>query len=116
MPIAAADLFKSAPRMSKAGFVQILQAAQSPFAPDAERVYDLIVSKHHDPAVWLAICRHEHEFGTNSNSVIARMNTKSWTNARTVRDPSLTQFELVQDPVRLSTYVRYASYLDSVRD
>src|SRR5690606_3210853 len=64
----------------------------------------------------LAIAGREHTFGTNPNSVLHRCITRSWTNARSVRDPSLTGWEIVTDPVRRSQYVRYASDMDSVRD
>lgn len=121
--------FHAAPRMSEAGFVAVLEQAGS-FASDplwsptardqrpaeAARIYRQIVATGHDPAVWLAICGHEHTFGTNPGSVLWRNNTRSWTNARTVRDPSLTNWQIITDDERGSEYVRYQSVADSVRD
>jgi hypothetical protein len=70
----------------------------------------------HDPAVWLAICAIEHSYGTNRDSVLWRNDTRSWTNARTVRDPALTGWSIVTDAVRGSRYVQYADVADSLRD
>ena len=121
--------FRSTPRISRAGFVAVLERAGSfesdpLWAPtpraerpaEAGRIYDLIASRGHDPAVFLAIAGKEHTWGTNPNSVLHRCNTRSWTNARSVRDPSLAGWEIVTDPVRRSQYVRYATVADSVRD
>jgi len=82
----------------------------------AAEIYDTIVVAGHDPAVWLAICAEEHTYGTNRNSVLWRNDTRSWTNARTVRDPNISGWAIVRDAVRGSDYVRYADVLDSVRD
>jgi len=116
MPITAADPFVAPPRMAREKFVAVLADAGSPWAGQAGEIHDLIVANGHDPAVWLAICAREHAYGTNHDSVLWRNDTRSWTNARSVRDPSLTGWEIVRDPVRRSDYVRYASVLDSVRD
>jgi len=129
MSVTIDSSFRSAPRISRAGFVAVLERAGSfesdpLWAPtpraerpaEAGRIYDLIASRGHDPAVFLAIAGKEHTWGTNRNSVLWRCNTRSWTNARSVRDPSLAGWEIVTDPVRRSQYVRYASVMDSVRD
>jgi hypothetical protein len=121
--------FRAAPRMSREGFVTVLRergsyAVDALWAPtppaqreaEAGRIYDLIVARGHDPAVQLAIAGKEHTFGTNRGSVLWRNNTRSWTNARTVRDRSLTGWRIVQDAGRGSKYVAYASVFDSVQD
>ena len=78
-------------------------------------LYALIVAAGHDPAFWLAICGREHSFGTNRDSVLWRNDTRSWTNARSVRLPGLS-YELITDAERGGPYVRYASVADSLRD
>jgi len=108
--------FISPSRISRATFERVLVGAGSPWAARAGEVHDTIVAAGQDPAVWLAICAEEHTYGINRLSVLWRNDTRSWTNARTVRDPSLTGWEIVRDSVRGSDYVRYADVLDSVRD
>lgn len=109
--------FKAKPSMSEAGFIKVLQDAGSPFVSEAPAIYHAIVAYEHDPARWLAISHHEHNHGTNPNSVIARNNTKSWTNARSVRHPDVKKTaKIITDSFRKSQYVKYASVLDSVLD
>jgi hypothetical protein len=103
-------------RIRRATFERVLAEAGSPWAARAGAIYEAIVAAGQDPAVWLAICGEEHSFGTNRNSVLWRNDTRSWTNARTVRDPSITGWAIIRDNVRGSDYVRYADVLDSVRD
>ena len=117
--------FKSQPRIDKRTFLAVLSEADSFGSPlwngvadpesAASAIYDLIVVGGHDPAVWLAICGREHSFGTNPNSVLHRNDTRSWTNARTIRLPGLPGTQ-VHDPVRDSKYVKYNTVVDSVRD
>jgi hypothetical protein len=107
--------FISPPRIDLTTFQAVLVEAGSPWADQAPAIYDLIVSEGHDPAVWLAIAGREHSFGTNRDSVLWRNDTRSWTNARTVRHPGLS-YEIIRDSKRDSNYVRYRSVLDSVRD
>jgi hypothetical protein len=115
-PITTDSPFIATPRISRETFDRVLAGAGSPWAARAGEIYAAIVTAGHDPAVWLAICAEEHSFGTNRNSVLWRNDTRSWTNARTVRDPRISGWEIVHDPVRDSDYVRYADVLDSVRD
>lgn len=84
-------------------------------AGTARRIYQLIRSKGHSAEVFIAIAGREHSYGTNSNSVLHRMRTRSWGNARTIRTPGMAG-QIVRDPVRGSTYVRYESVYDSVAD
>ena len=116
MTVTTDSPFIAPPRISKATFERVLIEAGSPWAHRAGEIYDVIVAARQDPAVWLAICAKEHTYGTNRASVLWRNNTRSWTNARTVRLPSLTGWEIIRDPVRGSNYVRYADVLDSVKD
>lgn len=132
MPYTIQSPFRSSPRMSEDTFVGILKASGSLAAiplwrgladtydttEDAARaVYRFIVSKGHDPASWLAICAREHRYGLDQNSVLWRNDTRSLTNARTVRDPLLKRrATVITDAVRRSGYVKYANVIDSVQD
>lgn len=115
MAINAASPFRTVPRIRLSRFREVLAGAGSTWAAEAEIIYRLIVSRGHDPAVWLAICGREHGFGTNQDSVLHRNDTNSWTNARSVRTPGMAH-EIISDAVRGGPYVRYRSALDSVRD
>ncbi len=110
------SLFVAPARISRSTFAGVLLAAGSPWAARGGEIYDTIAGGSHDPGVWLAICAEEHSYGMNRDSVLWRNDTRSWTNARTVRDPEITGWEIIRDAVRRSDYVRYADVLDSVRD
>lgn len=87
-----------------------------PTLQDAARhLYRIIESSGHDPAVWLAICGREHTFGTHPDSVLSRNDTRSWTNARTIRTPLVDGYQIT-DAKRGSQYIRYKSVIDSIRD
>lgn len=120
--------FKAPPRMSKAGFIAVLERQGSFGSPalweptpqdqrpaEAARIYDYIADNDHDPARWLAILGKESSFGANRNSVLWRNNTRSWTNARSIRHPKV-HGEIITDSERRSQYVRYRNVFDSVRD
>ena len=113
--ITAESFFRSRPRIARERFVSVLSEHGSPWAGQAGELYDLIRANRHDPAVWLAIAGREHRFGAERASVLWRMGTNSWTNARSVRLPGLPH-EIVSDPVRGGPYVRYRSVVDSLRD
>lgn len=115
-PVTTDSLFVAPARISRSTFAGVLLAAASPWAARAGEIYDTIAGGGHDPGVWLAICAEEHTYGTNRNSVLWRNDTRSWTNARSVRDPGITGWAIIRDAVRGSDYVRYADVLDSVRD
>lgn len=108
--------FIAEPRINRATFERVLKDAGSPWADQAIGLHTLIVSAKQDPAVWLAICAEEHTYGTNRDSVLWRNDTRSWTNARTVRHPGITGWEIITDAVRGTKYVKYASVQDSLRD
>lgn len=120
--------FKAPPSISKVGFLSVLERTGS-FSADAlweptprdkraevaARIYDYINRMGHDPARWLAILGKESSFGANQNSVLWRNSTRSWTNARSIRNPQVSG-EIIKDEQRNSHYVRYTSVLNSVRD
>ncbi len=81
----------------------------------ARLIYQDIVAGGHSAEVFIGIAGREHSYGTNPNSVLHRMRTRSWGNARTIRTPGMAG-EIVRDPVRGSTYAKYRSVRDSVRD
>lgn len=110
-------IFKTRPRMHQAGFQKVLKDKNSPFQENAIQIYNYIEQHGHDPAVWLAIAAREHQYGTDPNSVFVRNDTKSWTNARSVRHPEIKKTaKIITDAVRKSNYVKYASQLDSIID
>lgn len=115
-PLTADAPFIAAPRIGRGTFVGVLRAVGSPWAVIGGELHDLIRSAGHDPGVWLAIAAVEHSYGTAEQSVLRRNDTRSWTNARSVRDPQVRGWSLITDAVRGSTYVRYASVADSLRD
>jgi hypothetical protein len=78
-------------------------------------IYDLIVSRGHSAEVWLGIAGREHSWGRNSSSVLYRGNTRSWTNARSIRTPGMPG-GVWNDPVRKSSYAIYRNVYDSVAD
>lgn len=116
MPITRDSPFITPPRISRGQFQAVLAEAGSPWAARGGAIFDLIADAGQDPGVWLAICALEHAYGTNRDSVLWRNDTRSWTNARTVRDPGISGWEIITDSQRGSHYVRYADVLDSVRD
>jgi hypothetical protein len=66
------------PRISRAGFTQVLEASDSPAAPEAGKCYDAFVAAEVDPAVGLAMFRKESTFGK-----FGRANAnRSWGNNR----------------------------------
>lgn len=81
----------------------------------ARSIYKLIKDRGHNSAVWLGIGIAEHQLGTAEDSVLKRNDTRSWTNARSVRDPSV-HGTVIRDPVRGSNYVKYDNVRDSVMD
>jgi hypothetical protein len=109
------DLAKTPPRMSKTGFNEVLTVAGSPWASVADTIYDMIVANEHDPAFWLGIALKEHTYGTNPSSVLARGDTNSWTNARTIRHPNVVGI-VYFDPIRKSAYIKYETVFDSILD
>ncbi len=115
--------FRSRPRVSPARFEEELRRVESPWAARAAALYRLIEDGGHDPAVWLAIGLREHRLLTDPQAVALRLETNSWTNARSVRVPGLehelvTTAELRRAGIddREGPYVRYRSVEDSLRD
>jgi hypothetical protein len=134
MTVSIHSPFRSKPRISRAGFVTVLQRTgslgsaalwgptpQHDRASVAGNVYDAIVNEGGDPAVYLAICGREHTFGQNQSSVLWRSHnagqpTRAWGNQRTIRHPGIEHLPQWNDPERRSAYARFASVIDSARD
>lgn len=114
--ITADSPFVAPPRISARTFASVMAQYESPWEAQAGELYHLIAERGHDPAVWLAIGVCEHGLGSDRDSVLWRHDTRSWTNARSVRDPAIAGWSLVFDEVRRSSYVRYADVADSLRD
>jgi hypothetical protein len=68
----------SAPRIARPAFAAVLSAAHSPAAPYADSCYAAITAQGIDPAVGLAMFRHES--GCGCAGVAAR--TRNWGNLR----------------------------------
>lgn len=126
MSITTSSQFKSPPRISASTWLREIQVAfPTPLfngipeedKPDVARaMYDTIARRGHDPAIWLAIGVCEHSLGLNPDSVLHRNDTRSLTNARTVRDPSLSGYVTIRDAKRGSNYVKYQTVVDSLQD
>lgn len=59
----------ASPRISRAGFCAVLNAARSPARDEAAAMYDACVVRRADSCVLLAFFRHESQFGTDPNAV-----------------------------------------------
>lgn len=115
--------FRSRPRISPERFGAEMERVGSPWADRAANLYRLIAEGGHDPAVWLAIGLREHRLLTDPDAVALRLETQSWTNARSVRLPGLdydvvTTADLRRAGIadREGPYVRYRSVEESLRD
>lgn len=100
-----------------------MQDAGSPWAGSAAGLYSLIEAHDHDPAVWLAIGLREHRLLTDPRAVALKLNTNSWTNARSIRHPDVDGDLMTTDDLRAAgitdregPYVRYRSVADSLLD
>lgn len=115
--------FIAKPRIGLTLFQNQIITRQSPWAAKAKALYDLIVEHGHDPAVWLAIGIREHRLLTDPNAVALRLQTNSWTNARSVVTPGMDH-EIITDAElqaagitnRRGPYVRYRTLEDSLID
>ncbi|CAN5605049.1 hypothetical protein BH23CHL2_BH23CHL2_25190 [soil metagenome] len=115
--------FRSRARVSLARLEAEMRRVGSPWAERAGGLYELIEQGGHDPAVWLAIGLREHRLLTDSRAVALRLETNSWTNARSVRLPGLSHDLVTTEDLRRAgitdregPYVRYRSVEDSLRD
>lgn len=68
----------SSPRISPDQFARVLIDAGSPAAPEAAACYQRIVARGADPAIALAMFRHESAYGKQG----AARRTKNWGNLR----------------------------------
>ena len=115
--------FRSRPRISRERFVHEMRMIQSPWANKAEALYDLIKLNNHDPAVWLGIGIREHRLLTDPDAVALKLQTNSWTNARSVRVHDMAHEMVTTSDLRKAgitnrqgPYVRYRSVEDSLID
>lgn len=81
----------------------------------ARLIYRWIVDNGECAELMLAIAGREHTWGTNPNSVLHRNDTRSFTNARSLRKPGVGG-HLIMDSVRSSHYVKYDNAMGSVQD
>ena len=115
--------FRSRPRISVGRFEAQMERVGSPWAGKARELYRLIEQGGHDPAAWLAIGLREHRLLTDPRAVALRLETNSWTNARSVRVPGMDHELVMTADLRRAgiedregPYVRYRSVEDSLRD
>jgi hypothetical protein len=73
----------AAPRIGLPAFLNVLQQAGSPAAPDGIAIYNAFVAKGVDPAVGLAIFQHESNYGKSGVAAV----TNSIGNSRYYGDP-----------------------------
>lgn len=115
--------FRSRARISPERFAAEMARVGSPWTERAAGLYRLIEEGGHDPAVWLAVGLREHRLLTDPRAVALRLDTHSWTNARSVRLPGLAHELVTTADLRRAgiddregPYVRYRSVEDSLRD
>lgn len=71
-------MLSARPRISREGFAEVLRAHDSPAAPVAGRLWDLVKSYGLDPAVALAFFKHESTYGTKGVAIA----THNWGNIK----------------------------------
>ncbi len=74
---------RTAPRISAAQFIAVLEKYGSPCAPIGQECYEIVTSSGLDPAIALAIFARESVFGTQGTTV----ETRNWGNVRTAYRP-----------------------------
>ncbi|MFV9504506.1 MAG: hypothetical protein AB4911_08055 [Oscillochloridaceae bacterium umkhey_bin13] len=99
--------FKSAPRISRAAFSQILANGRSPAAPYGDELYTIIVGYGLDPAVALAFFQHESQYCTTG--ACARGGLQNWGMLRRHIRPE-------RNAGTGEGFARYATWQDGVRD
>jgi hypothetical protein len=109
--------FKSPPRISREMFAQLLYqgtggGGTSPAAPEAEKLYDIIVSYELDPAVALAFFAQESQFCTTG--ICASHDMHSWGGQRAAFRPERSA-GIVQSSL-YGPFVSYANWEDGVHD
>lgn len=95
--------FLSPARISAARFRRVLDGYQSPAAPDAEHLYQLLVQAGLDPAVALAFFVHESSCGTAGKARV----TKNWGNLRRSQGRAIGTYQ---------GFAAYALWSDSLLD
>lgn len=101
----------AAPRLSKSRFTSFLSGKDSPAAPYAGEIYDVLVAQGVDVSFALAHFRVESQYGTAGHALV----TKSWGNM--LSSPNLTQLACgTYSPGNGYTYAKYCSWIDSIKD
>ena len=95
--------FVAPPRISLAGFNQILARAKSPAAGQAQACYATCCEYGMDPAIALAFFKHESTYGTKGIAT----RTRNWGNLRRSQGNALKVAE---------GWAWYATWEDSIRD
>jgi hypothetical protein len=108
--------FKAPPRISREMFAQLLQqgtggGGTSPAAPEADRLYDILLDYELDPAVALAFFAQESQFCTTG--ICASHDMHSWGGQRAAHKPERGT-EIVQ--ARSGPFVSFASWEEGLRD
>jgi hypothetical protein len=109
--------FKSPPRISREMFAQLLYqgtggGGPSPAAPEADKLYDIIVGYELDPAVALAFFAQESQFCTTG--ICASHNMHSWGGQRAAFRPERSA-GIVHSSL-YGPFVSYANWEDGVHD
>jgi hypothetical protein len=109
--------FKSPPRISREMFAQLLYqgtggGGPSPAAPEADKLYDIIVGYELDPAVALAFFAQESQFCTTG--ICASHDMHSWGGQRAAFRPERSA-GIVHSSL-YGAFVSYANWEDGVHD
>lgn len=122
-PISEHHPFRARPRISRTRFHHEMRRVGSPWADKALEIYKQVEKAGHDPAIWLAIGLREHRLLTDPNAVAIKLETNSWTNARSVRTPGMPHQLVTTEDLRRAgitdregPYIRYRSVEDSIED
>jgi hypothetical protein len=102
----------AAPRMSRAGFIDVLTRNASPAAPAASALWDILVEEGIDPAVGLAFFKHESTYG--KAGVCFNYDTKNWGNVRTAHRADLASGSTMAGGV--GPFAMYATWEAGLRD
>lgn len=102
----------SPPRMSRAGFIQVLERNASPAASVADALYTILKDEGIDPAVGLAFFKHESTYG--KAGVCFNYDTKNWGNVRTAHRADLASGSTMAGGV--GPFAVYATWEKAVLD
>lgn len=101
------------PDIDEAGFERLLQAANSPGAPEAAGMYGALVRRGVRPLAFLGFWNHESQLGTNAGSIEVRYGTRNPGAVRSIQNPEHGGTVIETDK---GQFVRYATYEAAARD